>query len=84
MTTPEQFLPRVLATVDKLAFSLAHTPHGRQEEWLQGFAERTGAQWREVFAPYMSGHDVDGMVADAVERVRKRRDEIEKVGVGTA
>ena len=84
MMTPDEFLPRVLATVNELAFSLAHTPHDRQEAFLKQFAANVKAQWREVFAPYMSGEDVDGMVADAVERVRKRRDEIEIAEMGNA
>jgi hypothetical protein len=78
------FLERVLAAVDDAAFRLSHTPHDRQEEWLRGFAERVSAQWREVFSPALSSEDVDGMVADLVARVRKRRDEIEAAGTGRA
>jgi hypothetical protein len=84
MTTPNEFLQRVLATVDDAAFRLSHTPRDRQEEWLQGFGDRTRAQWREVFAPFMSAEDVDGMVADLVARVRAKRDQLESFGGGTA
>jgi hypothetical protein len=79
MTTPSEFLERVLRTVDELAFRLSHTPRDCQETWLLGFADRAKAQWREVFAPYLSASDVDGMASDVVTRVRKRRDEIESV-----
>jgi hypothetical protein len=82
MMNPDRFLAGVLEAVDDAAFRLSHTPG--QEEWLQGFAERVGAQWRQVFEPFMSAEDVDGMVADVVQRVRKRRDEIEAAGVGRA
>ena len=84
MKTPAEFLPRVLATVADLALRLAHTPRDRQEAFLEEFAANVQAQWREVFAPYMSAKDVDGMVADVVARVRAKRDEIEAGGVGTA
>jgi hypothetical protein len=84
MTTPSEFLACVDRVVDTTAFSLAHTPRDRQDEWLRGFADRVSAQWREAFAPYMSAEDVDGMVADAVARVRKRRDALAAAGVGTA
>ena len=82
--TPDEFLRRVLLTVDELAFRLSHTPHDCQEQWLSGFAERTRAQWSALFAPHLIPAQVAGMVRDLVERVRKRRDEIETAGVGTA
>jgi hypothetical protein len=84
MTTPDEFLQRVLATVDDLAFRLSHTPHDGQEEWLQGFARRVHAQWCQVFSPALSANDVDGMVADLVARVRAKRDQLESFGGGTA
>jgi hypothetical protein len=82
--TPDDFLKRVLAAVDELAFRLAHTPHDRQAAWLSGFARRMRRQWRLLFAPALSADDVDGMVADLLARVRKRRDEIEAAGSGRA
>jgi hypothetical protein len=82
--TPDQFLNRVLATVDQLAFTLSHTSPERQEAWLQGFADRICAQWGPLFAPHLEPKDVDGMIADLAKRVRKRRDQIEAAGVGTA
>jgi hypothetical protein len=84
MTMPAEFLDRVLAAVDEAAFRLSHTPQDQAEEWLRRFAERVRKQWREVFAPYMSGEDVAGMVADVVARVRAKRDAIESAGAGTA
>jgi hypothetical protein len=82
--TPDQFLPRVLAAVDDAALRLAGTPHELQAAFLQRLACRVSAQWRELFTPALSAEDIDGMVADLVQRVRKRRDQIEAAGVGTA
>jgi hypothetical protein len=40
------------------------------------------AGWRETFT-FLRAEDVDGMVADLVERIRKRRREIESLsGIG--
>jgi hypothetical protein len=82
--TPEAFLSGVLGAVDEAALRLAGTPKDLQAAWLQGFARRVGEQWRSLFMPALSAEDVDGMVADVVARVRKRRDEIEVAGVGRA
>jgi hypothetical protein len=82
--TPDEFLPRVLAAVDEAAFRLAYAPRGQQNDWLQGFAERLRAQWLEVFQPFLSGDDVDGMVGDVVSRIRAKRRGLEGVGAGTA
>ena len=84
MTTPAEFLPRVLATVADLALILSHTPRDRQEAFLEEFAANVKAQWRELFSPVLSAKDVDGMVADVVARVRAKRDAIEAAGAGTA
>jgi hypothetical protein len=84
MTTPDEFLERVLAAVDDAAFRLAGTPKERREEWLSGFARRVRKQWRSLFMPALSAEDVDSMVNDVVERVRAKRDEIEAAGVGRA
>jgi hypothetical protein len=80
--TPDQFLTRVLAAVDDAAFRLSHTHD--QEEWLDGFADRVRAQWRDVFSPVMSTSDVDGMVSDLTARFRAKRDSLESHGMGTA
>jgi hypothetical protein len=84
MTTPGEFLERVDRVVAATAFSLACTPRDRQEEWLRGFADRGGAQWREIFAPYLAAKDIDGMIAEFAAQVRRRRDAIEAAGVGSA
>jgi hypothetical protein len=84
MTTPDEFLERVLGTVDDVAFRLSHTPQDAQEEWLEGFADRLRAQWREALRPFLTGEDVNGMVEDVIKRVRKGRDGIESVGLGSA
>jgi hypothetical protein len=84
MTTPDQFLERVLAAVDDAAFRLSHTPHDRQEGWLNDFADRMRMQWRSLFMTALSAEDVDGMVSDLVARVKAKRDEIEAAGVGRA
>ena len=84
MTTPAEFLPRVLATVADLALRLSHTPRDRQEAFLEELEANVQAQWREVFAPYMSAKDVDGMVEDVIARVLAKRDQIEATGAGTA
>jgi hypothetical protein len=67
-----------------LAEAAAHMPLDRQEALLQGFAERVRLQWREVFAPYLSAEDVDGMVADVLARVRAKRNRLEGFGGGSA
>jgi hypothetical protein len=82
--TSDGFLKRVLVAVDDAAFRLSHTPREPQEEWLQGFGDRVRAQWGPLFAPRLEPKDVDGMVSDLVARVRKRRDEMEAAGTGTA
>ena len=84
MTTPNEFLACVDRVVNSTAFSLAHTPRDLQEEWLRGFADRVGAQWKEVFEDYLSPSSVDSMVDDVVAKVRKRRDEIEAAGMARA
>jgi hypothetical protein len=81
--TPDAWLARMLETVDELAFRLAHTPRDYQAAWLQRFSRRVRKQWCVVF-PFMSAEDVSGMVDDLLSRVRKRRDEIEAAGAGTA
>jgi hypothetical protein len=42
------------------------------------------AGWRDAFADYMSIENVDSMVDDVVTQVRKRRDAIDAIGLGTA
>jgi hypothetical protein len=84
MTTPGEFLERVDRVVAATAFSLACTPCDRQEAFLKQFEGNVKAQWREVFASYLSPSSVDAMVDDAVAQVRRRRDAIEAAGVGSA
>jgi hypothetical protein len=84
MTTPDEFLERVLGAVDEAAFRLSHTPHDRQAAWLRGFERRVRAQWRSVFMPALSAEDVDGMVADLMGRVRAKRNRLERFGAGSA
>jgi hypothetical protein len=81
--TPDEFLKRVLEAVEEAAFRLSHTPHDRQEQWLQGFADRLGTQWCEVFAPYLLSAEVDGLVADVIFRIKAKRDLLESLGGGT-
>jgi hypothetical protein len=84
MSTPDEFLSRVFAAADDAALALACTSPARQEEWLQGFARRVRAHWGEIFAPYFSESDVDGVVADLVGRVRAKTGRLERFGRGTA
>jgi len=76
MTTPDEFLKRALAVVDELALLYAGTPDDKVEASLAEFAERTRAGWREALS-FLPTADVDSMVDDVVERIRKRRREIE-------
>ena len=69
--TPKIFSSAFIESIEETAFGLSQTPHDRHEEWLQGFAERVRAQWREVF-PFLSGEDMDSMVDDVVTRVRAK------------
>jgi hypothetical protein len=73
MTTPNEFLERVFEAVDDAAFRMSHTPPDQQESWLEGYADRLRAQWRETFRPWLSASDVDGMVEDVVSRIRAKR-----------
>jgi hypothetical protein len=82
--TPDAFVGRVSAVVDELALALSNTPSARQEEALNRFAERVRPRWSEVFSPALSDEDVDGMVADFVDRVRTKRNALETLEPGTA
>jgi len=82
--TSDQFLTRVFAAADEVALALACTSQARQEEWLAGFARRVRSQWGQIFAPYFSESDLDGVVADLVGRVRAKRDRLERFGRGSA
>jgi hypothetical protein len=82
--TPEQFLSQAFATADELALRLAGTREDHQSAFLRDFERRVRSQWREVFAPWLCAADTDGMVLDLVERVRKRRDFLERFGKGSA
>jgi hypothetical protein len=84
MTTPAEFLACVDRVVESTAFHLAHTPRAIQDAWLQRFADRVSAQWKDAFSDYLSPKNVDSMVADVVDRIRKRRDALEAGGVGLA
>jgi hypothetical protein len=84
MTTPDEFLSRVFAAADEAALFLAGTPPDLQAEWLQKFGYSVHSQWSEVFGSYLTPRDVDGMVIDVVERIRRRRDFLERFGRGTA
>jgi hypothetical protein len=82
--TPDTFLQRVLAVVDDLALTLAHTPRDRQEECLKGFADRVRTQWVDLFAPVLSAEDVDRLMDDIIDCIRARRSEIEATNYGVA
>jgi hypothetical protein len=84
MTTPDEFLSRVFAAADEVALRLAGTPPALQADCLERFAYSVHAQWSDVFASYLKPSDVDGMVIDVVERVRRRRDYLERFGRRTA
>jgi hypothetical protein len=84
MTTPAEFLARVDGVVESTAFDLACTPRAIQDAWLGRFAGRVAAQWKHVFADYVSPANVEAIMADVVESIRKRRDELEAAGVGLA
>ena len=84
MTTPDEFLERVLATVDELALCLAATPRPKQEEFLDRVEARVRAQWRQCFSRYMAASDVDGMITDLVGRIKSERDRLERFGMGSA
>ena len=78
MTLGDDFLKCALETIDELALLYAGTPNEKVDVSLSEFAERMRKRWREAF-DFLRGDDVDGMVADVVDRIRKRRREIEAV-----
>jgi hypothetical protein len=82
--TPAEFLTRVFAAADELAFRLAGTPKELQATWIQDFARRVRRQWRPLFAPYLTAEDVDAVVADLVGSVEARLERISRFGSGTA
>jgi hypothetical protein len=80
MATPDEWLQCVFSVVDQLALLFAGTPDDRVEASLAGFADRTRAGWREAFHSLLRDEDIDSVVADVVDRIRKRRREIEASG----
>jgi hypothetical protein len=82
--TPDQFLTRVFEAADDAALLLAGMPPDQQSAWLQRFGYAVHAQWSEVFAPHLRAEDVNGMVVDVIERIRRRRDFLERFGRGSA
>jgi hypothetical protein len=81
MTLGDDFLKCALETIDELALLYAGTPNEEVEASLAGFAARMRAGWRETF-DFLRGEDVDGMAADLVDRIRKKRREMEAVRAG--
>lgn len=79
MTTPNEFLQRVDDAIDDAVDTLTRIPRVGRMAWLGRFQFRVAEQWRRVFAPYMAGDEVDGMVADVIETVQTRLAEIESV-----
>jgi hypothetical protein len=82
--TPPEFLTRVFAAADDAALLLAGMPPDQQSAWLQRFGYAVHAQWLEVFAPRLRAEDVNGMVIDVVERIRRRRDYLQRFGAGNS
>jgi hypothetical protein len=76
MTLGDDFLKCALATVDELALLYANTPDDKVDMSLSESAERMRKRWRETFT-FLRAEDVDGMVSDLVDRIRKRRREME-------
>ena len=82
--TGEEGLERILRAADELALAYACTPDDRVEASLAKVADGVRGAWREALTP-LPAADVDSMVADLVDRIRKRRREIEAGGtVGMA
>jgi hypothetical protein len=80
MTTPDEFLSRVFATIDELALRLAGTDADLQSSFLRDFERRVRLKWRPLFEPYFSQADADAVVADLVARVRAKRDYLQRFG----
>ncbi len=79
-----EFVSRVWAAVDDLALVLAHTPHDRQDAAMRSFIDSVRPQWIALFSAVLSPEDVDGMVADVLARFRAKRNDLEKLEVGSA
>ena len=82
--SPDQFLTRVFEAADDAALLLAGMPPDQQSAWLQRFGYAVHAKWSQVFAPHMSPRDIDGMMIDVMERIRRRRDYLERFGAGNS
>jgi hypothetical protein len=82
--TTQEFISRVFDAADEMALRLACTPPELQAEQLERFGYSVRAQWSEVFAPHLRASDINGMVIDVIERVRRRRDYLERFGSGTS
>jgi ketosteroid isomerase-like protein len=78
-TCATRFQQRLLATAEELALFYAGTPDGKVEASLADFAERTGKGLRQAYA-HVPAAVADGMIAELVERIRKRRREMEVGG----
>ena len=84
MMQPNEFLSRVVASVDDIALALSHSPYDLQKKTIKGFADRLRPEWREAFAPALTADDVDGMVDDVVTRVWTRLGYLETLEGGRA
>jgi hypothetical protein len=82
--SPDEFLNRTFAAADDAALFLAGMPADQQSAWLQKFGYSVHAQWLEVFAPYMSPRDIDGMMIDLMERIQRRRDYLQRFVAGNS
>ena len=82
--TGEDWLQRTLDAADELALAHAFTPHDMVEASLTKVADGVRRCWRQAFTS-LPAADVDSMVEVlVVDRIRKRRREIEVCGIGMA
>jgi hypothetical protein len=82
---PEEFVARVAAGIELMAFNHAHEPDGVVDASLARIASRIQRDWRALLPPSeLSDAELTGAVDDAMQLVRERKREIEAAPFGRA
>jgi hypothetical protein len=83
--TPEEFLARVAAASERMAFNHAHWLDDVVDASLARIANELQRDWRALLTPSeFPDEGLAEVVAQVMRDVRKRKREIEQAGVGTA
>jgi hypothetical protein len=80
----ESIVAPIYEAIAELSLVSAHVPRERSERALHAFGARLRASWGESFAGLFDPEEIDVLVEKVINRIRKRRDEIERAAAGTA